>query len=69
MRCSIIRALALELGDILRADELVEGDLDTERCFDEISPKSERQMAIKVRQAIEGVKEDQDEDENHDDWD
>lgn len=69
MRCSIIRALALELGDILRAEELLEGDLDTERCFDELSPKSERQMAIKVRQAIEGVNEDQDEDENHDDWD
>lgn len=56
-------------GTKLSLEELVEGDLDTERCFDELSPKSERQMAIKVRQAIEGVKEDQDEDESHNDWD
>lgn len=69
MRCSIIRALALELGDILRAEELVEGDLDTETFFDELSPNSERQMAIEIRQAIEEVKDDQDEGENHDDSD
>lgn len=30
MRCSIIRELALEFGDILSAEEVVEGDLDTE---------------------------------------
>lgn len=69
MRCSIIRALALELGDILRAEEVVGADLDTERFFDELSPKSKRQMVIEIRQAIEGVKDDQDEDENLDDSD
>lgn len=69
MRCSIIRALALELGDILRAEEVVEGDLDMETFLDELSPKSERQMAIEIRQVIEGVEDNQDEDEKYDDSD
>lgn len=58
MRCSIIRALALELGDILRAEEVVEGDLDMETFLDELSPKSERQMAVEIRKVIEGVEDD-----------
>lgn len=45
---------------------MAEGDLDTETFCDELSPKSERQMAIEIRQVIEGVEGDQDEDEPHD---
>lgn len=55
MRGSIIRALALEVGDILNAEEGMEQDTDAESMSASVSPEKERKIAVEVREAIEGM--------------
>lgn len=56
MRRSIIKALALEIGDILlKAEDGVEQDTDAESMPASVSLEKERKMAVEIRDAIEGV--------------
>lgn len=60
MRGSIIRALALEVGDILKADG-VEEDADPDSMSERVSPERERKIATEIREVIEGMYVDDDE--------
>ncbi len=51
VRNGIIRAIVLEIGDILQAEEVVEGDIDAETFPENLSGDTERQIAIKIRDA------------------
>lgn len=54
MKASIIRALALEIGDIcMEATEMEEGDIVSQREI--ASPEKERKIATEIRQVFEGV--------------
>lgn len=63
LRGSIVRALALEIGDICHADEFLQEDLADPT---ETSVERERQLAVEVKEVVtdRGVGEKQDEDEN-----
>lgn len=54
MKASIIRALALEIGDIcMEATEMEEGDIISQREI--ASPEKGRKIATEIRQVFEGV--------------
>lgn len=69
MRGSIIRALALEVGGILKAKEETEEEADGGSMSESVSPEKERKIAVEIREAIEGidVDDDDDYDEENDD--
>lgn len=51
----ILRALALEIGDIARLDTAIEGVLDVSSLADKLVAEKDRTVAVQVREAVEGV--------------
>ena len=53
IRRGIIRALALEIGDILHVEPIVQGDMTVSSFADKLSAAKEREMAVTIREAVE----------------
>lgn len=63
MRRSIVRALALEIGDVLPSEQVFdEEDIDTRSFSEKLSFDKERQIAVQVHDAIERRDVDRDDD-------
>lgn len=62
MRKSIIRALAVEVGDMLNVED-GEDEAGDQSMSPKVSAEKERKMAVEIRDAVEGVYVDDDEDD------
>lgn len=55
MRGSIIRALAMEVGDMLKVEDDGEDEAGVESMSPRVSPEKERKIAVEIRDAVEGM--------------
>ena len=62
MRGSVIRALALEIGDILHVEPIVQGDTTVSSFAGKLSAAKEREMAVTIREVVEEKVIDEDDD-------
>ena len=64
MRAGVIQALALEIGDILQAERIVDGDVKSDVFPEPLSPLQERKIAVQVHEVF--ARKDVDEDDEKD---
>ena len=65
MRAGVIQALALEIGDVMQAEKIVNGSIDSDTFPEPRSPIEERKVAVQVHDVLERKKVGGD---DEDDW-